>query len=148
KAGARAAPRPADRALCLSRRSILAACRRGAPHRRVSMRVHDLSAQRRAVPAADDRTSVALGRLVGRCGRSFFGRHSELPGAWPLATEPPMPGASRMKPSRLLDSVSRPALILVGGRAVGFVAVFAIPVVLVRVFTTAEFGTYKQLFLV
>ncbi len=46
-----------------------------------------------------------------------------------------------------LDSVSRPALVLVAGRTVGFVAVFAIPVVLARVFTTSEFGTYKQLFL-
>jgi O-antigen/teichoic acid export membrane protein len=46
-----------------------------------------------------------------------------------------------------LDSVSRPALVLVGGRAVGFAAAFAIPVVLARVFTTSEFGTYKQLFL-
>jgi O-antigen/teichoic acid export membrane protein len=46
-----------------------------------------------------------------------------------------------------LDSISGPTLLLVGGRAVGFVAVFAIPVVLSRVFTTAEFGTYKQLFL-
>jgi O-antigen/teichoic acid export membrane protein len=46
-----------------------------------------------------------------------------------------------------LDSVSRPVLVLVGGRAVGFAAAFAIPVVLARVFTTSEFGTYKQLFL-
>ena len=38
-------------------------------------------------------------------------------------------------------------MVLVGGRAVGFVAAFAIPVVLARVFTTSEFGTYKQLFL-
>ncbi len=46
-----------------------------------------------------------------------------------------------------LDAVSGPTLVLVGGRTVGFVAVFAIPVVLSRVFTTSEFGTYKQLFL-
>jgi O-antigen/teichoic acid export membrane protein len=51
-----------------------------------------------------------------------------------------------MKPLSL-DSVSRPALVLVGGRTVGFVAAFAIPVVLARVFTTSEFGIYKQLFL-
>ena len=47
----------------------------------------------------------------------------------------------------ILDSLSGPTVRLVGGRAVGFVAVFAIPVVLSRVFTTSEFGTYKQLFL-
>jgi O-antigen/teichoic acid export membrane protein len=38
-------------------------------------------------------------------------------------------------------------MVLVGGRAIGFAAAFAIPVVLARVFTTSEFGTYKQLFL-
>jgi O-antigen/teichoic acid export membrane protein len=46
-----------------------------------------------------------------------------------------------------LDSVSGPTLVIVAGRAVGFVAVFAIPMVLARIFSTAEFGTYKQLFL-
>jgi O-antigen/teichoic acid export membrane protein len=49
---------------------------------------------------------------------------------------------------RARDTVSRPALLLVGGRGVGFVAAFAIPIVLARVFDPAEFGTYKQLFLV
>lgn len=52
-----------------------------------------------------------------------------------------------MKRTLALDSVSRPALLLVAGRAVGFVAAFGIPVVLARVFNKAEFGTYKQLFL-
>src|SRR6266511_4203166 len=46
------------------------------------------------------------------------------------------------------DGVSRPALLLVAGRTVGFVAAFAIPVVLARIFDRAAFGTYKQLFLV
>src|SRR5712691_11903036 len=45
-------------------------------------------------------------------------------------------------------AVSGPALRLVGGRIVGFVASFAIPVVLARIFNRAEFGTYKQLFLI
>src|ERR1700681_4630740 len=44
--------------------------------------------------------------------------------------------------------VSRPAIMLVAGRTVGFVASFAIPVVFARLFTRAEFGTYKQIFLV
>ena len=47
-----------------------------------------------------------------------------------------------------LDSASRQVAVLVAGRAVGFVAAFAIPVVLARIFVPAEFGTYKQLFLV
>jgi O-antigen/teichoic acid export membrane protein len=39
-------------------------------------------------------------------------------------------------------------MVLVAGRAVGFAALFMIPLVLARVFDQAEFGTYKQLFLV
>ena len=49
---------------------------------------------------------------------------------------------------RLLETLCGPAMTLVAGRAVGFAAVFLIPVVLARVFNRAEFGTYKQLFLV
>src|SRR5947208_11328457 len=105
-----------------------------------------MSAQRREVPATDDRTSAALAGFLRRRRWRVLGRHPELPGAWPLAAEPRMPGASRMKLPHL-DSISGPTVLLVGGRAVGFAAVFAIPVVLSRVFTTAEFGTYKQLFL-
>ena len=41
-----------------------------------------------------------------------------------------------------------PELVLTLGRSVGFAATFFIPVVLVRVFDQATFGTYKQLFLV
>ena len=44
-------------------------------------------------------------------------------------------------------SVFKPAFMLMSGRALGFIAAFAIPVVLVRVFNQTEFGTYKQLFL-
>ena len=44
-------------------------------------------------------------------------------------------------------SVFKPAFMLMSGRALGFVAAFAIPVVLVRIFDQTEFGTYKQLFL-
>ena len=46
------------------------------------------------------------------------------------------------------DGVSGAALLLVAGRTVGFVAAFAIPVVLARTFDQAAFGTYKQLFLI
>ena len=47
-----------------------------------------------------------------------------------------------------VDTMSRPTMLLVAGRAVGFVAAFAIPVVLARIFDRGEYGTYKQLFLV
>jgi len=46
------------------------------------------------------------------------------------------------------DGISRPALLLVAGRTLGFVAAFAIPVVLARTFDRSAFGTYKQLFLI
>ena len=41
-----------------------------------------------------------------------------------------------------------PATLLVGGRAIGLAASFAIGIVLARVFDPADFGTYKQFFLV
>src|SRR5258708_29576066 len=47
-----------------------------------------------------------------------------------------------------MRAISGPALRLVAGRAVGFFASFAIPVVLARVFDKSAFGTYKQLFLI
>ncbi len=46
------------------------------------------------------------------------------------------------------ESIFRPAFVLMSGRVLGFVAAFAIPVVLARVLDRSEFGTYKQLFLV
>jgi O-antigen/teichoic acid export membrane protein len=42
----------------------------------------------------------------------------------------------------------RPAVSIVIGRSIGFAAAFAIPIVLSRVLDQAEFGTYKQLFLI
>lgn len=47
-----------------------------------------------------------------------------------------------------LEALFRPALILMTGRFLGFVAAFAIPLVMARVFDQSEFGTYKQVFLV
>ena len=46
------------------------------------------------------------------------------------------------------DSILRPAMLLMCGRTLAFAATFFIPVVLVRVFDPAQFGTYKQLFLI
>jgi O-antigen/teichoic acid export membrane protein len=46
------------------------------------------------------------------------------------------------------DAASRPVFLLVAGRTIGFVTSFFIPVVLARLFGRAEFGTYKQLFLI
>jgi O-antigen/teichoic acid export membrane protein len=42
----------------------------------------------------------------------------------------------------------KPALVLMSGRAMAMLATFLLPVLLVRVFDPAGFGTYKQLFLV
>lgn len=46
------------------------------------------------------------------------------------------------------ESVFRPALLLMCGRTLALAATFFIPIGLVRIFNPAEFGTYKQLFLV
>jgi O-antigen/teichoic acid export membrane protein len=47
-----------------------------------------------------------------------------------------------------MNSTFKPALLLMAGRIVAFAATFFIPIVLVRIFDQAEFGTYKQIFLV
>ncbi|MGH8369994.1 MAG: lipopolysaccharide biosynthesis protein, partial [Gammaproteobacteria bacterium] len=47
-----------------------------------------------------------------------------------------------------VKSIFKPAIMLMSGRILGFVATFVIPLVLVRVFNKSEFGTYKQLFLI
>jgi O-antigen/teichoic acid export membrane protein len=46
------------------------------------------------------------------------------------------------------ESTFRPALQLMSGRAAAFAVTFLIPVVLSRIFTQSEFGTYKQIFLI
>jgi len=46
------------------------------------------------------------------------------------------------------NRIARAAYMLATGRAPGLVVAFAIPLVLARVFDQAEFGTYKQLFLI
>ena len=56
--------------------------------------------------------------------------------------------ASPPIPIQRNDSVFRPALLLMCGRTLAFAATFFIPVVLARIFDPAQFGTYKQLFLV
>jgi O-antigen/teichoic acid export membrane protein len=47
-----------------------------------------------------------------------------------------------------MESVLRPTLVLMLGRALAFGGTFLIPLVLARVFDQAQFGTYKQLLLV
>jgi O-antigen/teichoic acid export membrane protein len=49
---------------------------------------------------------------------------------------------------RKAESVFKPALLLMSGRGLAFVATFFIPVVLAHIFDPGEFGTYKQLFLI
>ena len=48
----------------------------------------------------------------------------------------------------LIDPASRSTVLLVGGRTIGLVASFAIGIVFARIFDPADFGTYKQFFLV
>ena len=50
--------------------------------------------------------------------------------------------------SRPQEALFKPALVLMAGRFLGFVAAFAIPIVLVRLFDQTQFGTYKQIFLI
>ena len=47
-----------------------------------------------------------------------------------------------------MSAIFKPAMTLMTGRIVGFAVAFCLPIVLVRVFDPAEFGTYKQLFLI
>src|SRR5688500_20400552 len=47
-----------------------------------------------------------------------------------------------------IDRISRAVRVLATGRAPGVAIAFAIPLVLARTFDQAEFGTYKQLFLI
>ena len=70
-----------------------------------------------------------------------------------LRTQPPVSGAQEREVRGMnqlfrKDRTLRPALLLVAGRSAGFVASFAIPIVLARTFDPAAFGTYKQLFLI
>ncbi len=53
-----------------------------------------------------------------------------------------------MKDFFRLDSVSTAALWLISGRGAGFLVAFVVPLVVVRLFDQASFGTYKQLFLI
>jgi O-antigen/teichoic acid export membrane protein len=53
-----------------------------------------------------------------------------------------------MSPKIRVDTLARPAMLLVAGRAIGLVASFAIGIILARMFAPATFGTYKQFFLV
>ncbi len=45
-------------------------------------------------------------------------------------------------------AIFRPAMVLMSGRILGFILAFIMPIILVRLFSQEEFGTYKQLFLV
>ena len=47
-----------------------------------------------------------------------------------------------------MRSILKPTLVLMAGRCVAFAVTFLIPVILVRTFDQASFGTYKQVFLI
>jgi O-antigen/teichoic acid export membrane protein len=62
-----------------------------------------------------------------------------------------LPALSRTRPARIRiveALLQHPEVSIVIGRSVGFAAAFAIPIVLSRILDQAEFGTYKQLFLI
>ena len=46
------------------------------------------------------------------------------------------------------DSIFKPTVVLMCGRTVAFGAAFFIPILLARIFTPEQFGTYKQVFLI
>lgn len=46
------------------------------------------------------------------------------------------------------EALFLPAIVLMSGRMLGFLATFALPMVLARVLDQTEFGTYKQIFLI
>src|SRR5687767_2162172 len=46
------------------------------------------------------------------------------------------------------NSTFKPALMLMSGRALAFAVTFFVPMILVRVFSQTEFGTYKQFILI
>jgi len=62
------------------------------------------------------------------------------------ARVPPAESSAPRLPA--VESSFRPVLALISGRTVGFVAAFLIPLALARILDQAEFGTYKQLFLI
>jgi O-antigen/teichoic acid export membrane protein len=53
-----------------------------------------------------------------------------------------------MNTRALIDPASRPAMLLVIGRSLGLATTFAIGIIFARLFDPADFGTYKQFFLV
>src|SRR5262249_22007702 len=119
--------------------------------------LHHLPSPRRAAPAAHRAPPPALGELLPRRRGTVLGRRDGLPGERHVRPDGPLPAGPlpggpaarrrtpRMKPR---DSIMGPALVLMSGRVLAFAASFLLPVALVRLFDAADFGTYKQLFLV
>src|SRR5258706_1258025 len=74
-----------------------------------------------------------------------------MSGAGPLAHElpsrPPRPTPIQRGLGDM-NSTFKPALLMMGGRIMGFATTLFIPVVLVRVFNQTEFGNYRQIFLI
>jgi O-antigen/teichoic acid export membrane protein len=65
-----------------------------------------------------------------------------------MAAAPVTPDEVMAVPAADSQSVFKPALFLMLGRTIAFAATFFIPMVLTRIFDQAQFGTYKQLFLI
>src|SRR4029453_13629249 len=154
--GTRAPARRAGAPLCVYGRSGHAAGRGTRRPRRISLRLYRLRASGCGPSRADHSAPAVVGGLVDRRRRPGFFGDSRLSDAQIMATCAPMRTGARRMTAMLKrvyhvlgqDGVSGGALLLVAGRTVGFVAAFAIPVVLARTFDQAAFGTYKQLFLI
>src|SRR5690606_10685751 len=102
---------------------------------------------------ADHSTKGFLGAHLQRSARKFLRGDSELSGQWHLRSCTPVHASTRPDVTMAHDTQSptaifKPVLVLISGRSIGFLAAFAIPIVLARVFSQEDFGTYKQLFLV
>ena len=88
-------------------------------------------------------------RAVGRIRADLVSLHSARAGVGGQAdTGSELMGTAAMVHTPESESVFKPALLLMSGRTLAFAATFFIPVVLARIFDPAQFGTYKQLFLV
>src|SRR5262249_40718640 len=138
--------------LLLPRRPVRPGDHRGGGRRGLSLRLHHVHPPRFRPSAAHAAAPHALAERVARGARTLLAGGDVLSGG--RRVEPPggrvPPGSRGMIAERETPAplALPPAVLLMAGRTAGFVAAFAIPIVLVRVLDQAAFGTYKQLFLV
>src|SRR5712691_6493775 len=124
-------------------------CREGGGGGGLSLCLHHVSTPRCGSARVDHAAQALMGELLSGRVRAFLIGIDELPGERCLRSHGIVPTNPRVVMAHgPMESIFKPVFVLMSGRALGFVAAFAIPVVLARVFDQSEFGTYKQLFLV